>query len=101
MTDGSPGACHKCFRTRAQAEAFIEDWKTTYANLMHEKMKRKLDAGYRPVDMKMDLSNLLKPNSSDKASEDATIKVERMLVIDESLRPGIEETQGIHTSTDI
>lgn len=94
MTDGSSGACHKCFRTRAQAEAFVEDWKTTYANLMHEKMKRTLDEGYRPHDMKMDSSDLLKPNSSDKASEDATIKVERMPVIDESLAPGTEKTRG-------
>jgi hypothetical protein len=28
------GACHKRFRTRAQAEAFVEDWKESYADVL-------------------------------------------------------------------
>ncbi|CAI9629792.1 unnamed protein product [Alternaria burnsii] len=31
--DGFHGACHKKFRTKEQAEAFIENWKETYAEV--------------------------------------------------------------------
>ncbi|KAF3392609.1 hypothetical protein F1880_008939, partial [Penicillium rolfsii] len=42
------GSCHKRFRTMAQAEAFIEDWKETYAQIWHEIIKNALDRGHRP-----------------------------------------------------
>ncbi|KAI2788539.1 hypothetical protein POX_e06557 [Penicillium oxalicum] len=43
------GSCHKRFRTMAQAEAFIEDWKETYAQIWHEIIKNALDRGHRPL----------------------------------------------------
>jgi hypothetical protein len=41
----------KKFRTRAQAEAFIEDWKETYADVWREMIKEVLDQGFRPRDI--------------------------------------------------
>ncbi|KAJ6118768.1 SinR repressor/SinI anti-repressor dimerization [Penicillium samsonianum] len=45
-----PGSCHKKFRTRAQAEAFIEDWKESHADVWRELIKEVLDQGLRPRD---------------------------------------------------
>ncbi|KAJ6101902.1 hypothetical protein N7486_004329 [Penicillium sp. IBT 16267x] len=47
---GEEGSCHKRFRTMAQAEAFIEDWKETYAEIWREMIKEALDQGYRPLE---------------------------------------------------
>lgn len=46
---GRNGSCHKRFRTMAQAEAFIEEWKETYAEIWCEMIKDALDRGYRPL----------------------------------------------------
>ncbi|KAJ5896413.1 uncharacterized protein N7473_005812 [Penicillium subrubescens] len=45
------GSCHKKFRTRAQAEAFIEDWKESYADVWRNMIKEVLDQGFRPRDI--------------------------------------------------
>ena len=42
------GSCHNQFRAMAQAEAFIEDWKETYAEIWREMIKAALYRGYRP-----------------------------------------------------
>ena len=42
------GACHKRFKTRAQAEAFIEDWKESFADVWRREVRRALDRGLRP-----------------------------------------------------
>ncbi len=47
-----PAACHKHFRTLAQAEAFIEDWVEMYAYIGRAKIKRDLLDGHRPAKMK-------------------------------------------------
>ncbi|KAJ5661099.1 uncharacterized protein N7484_000471 [Penicillium longicatenatum] len=46
--DNVKSSCHKRFRTRAQAEAFIADWKETYADIWREEIKKALDEGFRP-----------------------------------------------------
>ncbi|KXG49563.1 SinR repressor/SinI anti-repressor, dimerization [Penicillium griseofulvum] len=46
------GSCHKRFRTMAQAEAFMEDWKGTYAEVWSELIKEALDKGFRPRDIR-------------------------------------------------
>lgn len=48
----SSGACHKRFRTLAQAEAFTADWEETYACMVKAKIKEELSHGYRPAKMK-------------------------------------------------
>lgn len=45
------GACHKHFRTREQAEAFIEDWKQTVSDVYYNEIKAALDQGCRPLHM--------------------------------------------------
>ncbi|KAE8395827.1 hypothetical protein BDV23DRAFT_144886 [Aspergillus alliaceus] len=55
---GYSGACYKHFRTRAQAEAFIEDWKNAYADVCRREIKAELDRGFRPPNMKLNLDIL-------------------------------------------
>lgn len=44
--DEITGACHKRFKTRAQAEAFIEDWKESFADVWRQEVRRALDRGH-------------------------------------------------------
>jgi hypothetical protein len=53
-----PGACHKHFKTKHQAEAFIEDWKEACADVVRRAVKQALDQGNRPRDMKLDITSL-------------------------------------------
>ncbi len=64
----APNACFKRFRTRDQAEAFIEDWKQTTADLYRAAIKEALDRGWRPPDLKFSIAGLLqdaKPMAGD------------------------------------
>jgi hypothetical protein len=58
-TSGVSGACHKCFKTEAQAEAFIEDWKESYAEVVRQVVRKGLDEGLRPRDMSLKVEGLL------------------------------------------
>lgn len=46
--DKVEGSCHKRFKTRAQAEAFIKEWKETFAEIWSDMIKEALDEGLRP-----------------------------------------------------
>lgn len=59
------GACHQHFRTRAQAEAFIEDWKDSYADIWRSAIREALDQGFRTVDMKIEVGDILSLPESD------------------------------------
>lgn len=63
------GSCHKAFRKRAQAEAFIEDWKDTYAELWRREIRNALDQGFRPEDMKVQVKKILSPQKSKDLSD--------------------------------
>ncbi|KAL3421822.1 hypothetical protein PVAG01_05978 [Phlyctema vagabunda] len=63
------GACHKRFRTRSQAEAFIEDWKDSFADVWRRKIREALDQGLKPCDMKLSVEGIL--YGPDKQTEDA------------------------------
>ena len=54
-----PGACHKRFRTEAQAQAFIEDWKESYADVWRSEVKKALERGFQPKDTKFGVENIL------------------------------------------
>jgi hypothetical protein len=54
-----PGACYKCFQTEAQAKAFIEDWKDSYAEVVRQAVRKGLDKGLRPQDMSVNVEGLL------------------------------------------
>lgn len=66
---GIPGACYKHFRTKEQAEAFIEDWKETYAEVWCRAVKEALDKGLRPQDMKLDAKEIMRGADQDPAIE--------------------------------
>lgn len=66
------GVCHKWFRTKAQAEAFIEDWKETYAEVWRMEVKKGLDQGLRPRDMKLRIEGILYEGGEDRIAEDIT-----------------------------
>ena len=53
------GECHKRFRTLDQAEAFIEDWKETFADVYRGAIKDALDRGFRPNNMKLSTEGIL------------------------------------------
>lgn len=57
------GACHKCFRTEAQAKAFIEHWKESYAEVVRQAVRERLDKGLRPRDMSVNVEGLLQEGS--------------------------------------
>lgn len=52
-------ACHKKFRTRDQAEAFIEDWKESFSDVWRRAIREGLDQGLRPYDMKVNINLIL------------------------------------------
>jgi hypothetical protein len=53
-------ACHKCFKTEAQAEAFIKDWKESYAELVRQAVWKGLNGGLRPRDISLNVEGLLR-----------------------------------------
>jgi hypothetical protein len=67
--DEWPGACHKRFRTEAQAEAFIEDWKDTFADVWRQAVKEGLDRGLRPCTMKLSVDWILHGNNEELEEE--------------------------------
>ena len=48
------GACHKWFRTRAQAEAFVRDWEHSLADVCRIVALQKLESGLRPGSMELE-----------------------------------------------
>jgi hypothetical protein len=68
------GAYHKRFRTLAQAEAFIEDWKESFANLLWRVIREGLDQGLRPCNMKLSVGILL--HGADGQTEGADVSDE-------------------------
>ncbi|KAK3369304.1 hypothetical protein B0T24DRAFT_658794 [Lasiosphaeria ovina] len=75
----------KCFRTRAQAEAFIEDWKQTVASIYGKVIREALDKGFRPDDMKFNIEGILhKPKSAKEDEDDMTKRLDKLNVKDES-----------------
>lgn len=65
------GACHKRFRTRAQAEAFVEDWKESFADVWRRAIREGLDQGLRPRDMKLSVEGIL--HGTDGQTEPADV----------------------------
>ncbi|QKX62550.1 uncharacterized protein TRUGW13939_09711 [Talaromyces rugulosus] len=68
-----PGSCHKAFRTRAQAEAFIEDWKDTYAEIWRREIRKALDQGLRPENLKFQVEKILHSQESSELSDQFSI----------------------------
>jgi hypothetical protein len=83
MTNGVEGACHKYFNSKEQAESFIEDWKTAYAEVIREEVKTALDRGCRPRDMEMDVSGLFMETSKEDAMDKIAEDFETRAVIDQ------------------
>ena len=46
------GACHKHFRTLAQAKAFIADWEEIHASIIKATVKEELSKAHRPAEIK-------------------------------------------------
>lgn len=65
------GACHKRFRERGQAEAFIDDWKESFADIWRRAIKEGLDQGLRPDDMKLSIDGIL--YRTDEQTKDADL----------------------------
>ena len=76
------GACHKRFRTREQAEAFMEDWIKTYAEVWRREMKKKLNQGFRPYDMKLDTEGVLRIGNEDPTIEAISRRFDSVISLD-------------------
>ncbi|KAF3051903.1 hypothetical protein E8E11_011452 [Didymella keratinophila] len=74
MTNEAKGVCHKRFSSKEQAEAFIEDWKIAYADVLREEVKKALDRGLRPRDMEMDVSGLLQRSTGDDKAMNSIVQ---------------------------
>lgn len=64
------GACHKRFKTKVQAEAFIEDWKEAFAEVWRLEIKRALDRGHKPRNMRISIDGILGERRDDDDVED-------------------------------
>lgn len=78
QVDEVSGACHKRFKTEAQAEAFIDDWKEAYADVVRRAVKQQLDKGLRPLDMRLNIG-LLHNRSADLVVEDIAEQMQTRL----------------------
>ncbi|KAF2135166.1 uncharacterized protein K452DRAFT_293426 [Aplosporella prunicola CBS 121167] len=76
--DKHPGACHKSFRTKAQAEAFIEDWKSMFAEICKQKIRSELDRGVRPVDIGIAQKPILTLLNKQSDVEEAINRLEQL-----------------------
>lgn len=63
-------ACYKRFRTEAQAKAFIEDWKESFAEVCRRAIKEGLDQGLRPSDMKLNMERLFNNGGEETTGEE-------------------------------
>jgi hypothetical protein len=63
------GACYKRFRTRSQAEAFIEDWEESFADVWRRAAREGLDQGLRPRDTKVSVEGILHETDEQKQAE--------------------------------
>ncbi|KAK1688953.1 hypothetical protein BDP55DRAFT_655668 [Colletotrichum godetiae] len=66
----APGACCKKFKTKEQAEEFIEEWKQAVADVLLRSIREALDQGMRPKDMSLDVSDLFDWNQNGTESHD-------------------------------
>ena len=64
-----PGACYKRFKTLAQAKEFIDDWRSSYAEVYQREIKKALDRGLRPRDMELRVGDILLEAGTDVDSE--------------------------------
>ncbi len=69
------GACYKRFKTRFQAEAFIEDWKDSFADVCRRAIRDGLDIGLRPLDMKLSVKGILHEHDEQAKYTDALDEV--------------------------
>lgn len=68
-TDLWKGACHKGFSTKNQAEAFIQDWTDSLADVCRMIAKQQLDSGLRPLSVKLeDLASFLQFGAKQEAA---------------------------------
>jgi hypothetical protein len=79
------GACYKRFRTLSQAEAFIKDWKDSFADVWRRAIREGLDQGLRPCDMKLSVEGILiGPDEQTKEADDlAEMKLDKLSLKEE------------------
>lgn len=63
----------------AQAEAFIEDWKASYAEIWYESIKDALDRGFRPREMGFSIEKFLYKPIISTEIDDIVKKTEKQL----------------------
>ena len=84
MTNGVEGACHERFNSKEQAESFIEDWKTAYADVIRKEVKKVLDQGCKPRNIKMDVSGLFIETSKEEAIDKIVEDFETTAIVNQN-----------------
>lgn len=54
-----PSACYQKFNTEHEAKRFIDEWKDAYADVWRQTIRRGLDEGWKPEDLKVDIGRIL------------------------------------------
>ncbi|KAF2180400.1 hypothetical protein K469DRAFT_592652, partial [Zopfia rhizophila CBS 207.26] len=78
------GACQKRFRTKAQLDAFIEDWKESFAEVWSRAVKEELDQGIKPRDMKLSIEGLMHEGGEETVVENIAKQFDTKLGLDET-----------------
>lgn len=74
-------ACHEKFKTKQQANAFIQDWKESVASIYKDAILKALDEGKRPVDMTFDVSALFEVRAvKTEDTADAALSMETLKI---------------------
>jgi hypothetical protein len=53
------GNCHRSFKTRAQAEAFMKDWKDSFAEVCRQLVREALDQPTMPRNINLSVEEIL------------------------------------------
>lgn len=78
MVDGFLENCYKRFETRHEADAFIEDWKQSFADAYRWEIKKALDQGFRPHDMKFSVQGILHEIKTEVERADVLDKFDKL-----------------------
>lgn len=54
-----PSACYQKFDTEHEAKRFIAEWKDAYADVWRRAIRKGLDEGLKPEDLKVDIGRIL------------------------------------------
>ncbi|KAI9367691.1 hypothetical protein BJX61DRAFT_537846 [Aspergillus egyptiacus] len=77
-TKGFRSACHQGFETREEAERFIDEWRTSYCEVLQKSIRDGLDNGWLPRDLSFNIETILKMGDGGIAAEGLAMQMENL-----------------------